>query len=350
MVVNYEGEAYLPECLDALRAQTRALDELIVVDNASTDGSRALLAERYPEARVLALDTNDGPAAARNAGLRAARNGRVLLVDNDAVLDPDVLDRLLEALSAAGPEPAALVQTRNVLYDEPDRVHYDGGAFHYVGLLALRNFYRPLAEAEGRGVVPVDGAVSVCLLVDRDAVLGAGGFDERFFILFEDLDLSLRLRLAGYAVLSAEDARVRHKAGTPGISFREAGRYPGSRVFFHSRNRWMFLAKNYRLRTLLVAAPGLLLYELVWALFSARQGGLGPWLRGKGAFLATLPGTLGLRRQVQAARRRPDRELLVGGPLTFAPHLLGKPGPARLARWLDAALSAWWRCARGLAG
>ncbi len=350
VVVNYEGEAYLPDCLDALRAQTFPIDEWIVVDNASQDGSRALLAQRYPDVRVLALDENGGPAPARNAGMRAARNRWVLLVDNDAVLDADVLAKLVPATAPHRGRPVAVVQTRNVLHDEPERVHYDGGEFHYAGLLALRNFYRPLDEAEGDGVVPVDGAVSVCLLVDRDVLLEAGGFDERFFILFEDLDLSLRLRLMDFAILSVEDARVRHKTGTPGISFRQAGRYPSSRVFFHSRNRWMFLAKNYRWRTLLVAAPGLLCYELVWAFFSVRSGGLGSWLRGKLAFFRTLPETLALRRPIQAARRLRDRDLLVGGPLTLAPHLLSKPGPARAAALLDGLLRFWWRCARRLAG
>jgi len=353
VVINYDGADYLPECLDSIRAQTRAVDELIVVDNASRDASRALLAERYPAARVVALDSNEGPAPARNAGLRAARNRWVLLVDNDAVLGTDVLAKLAAAAAAArtaGTEQVAIVQTRNVLYDEPERIHYDGGRFHYAGLFALRNFYRPLSEALGNGVEPVDGAVSVCLLVDRDVLLERGAFDERFFILFEDLDLSLRLRIAGFAILSVEDALVRHKAGTPGISFREAGRYPTSRVFFHSRNRWIFLAKNYAGRTLIVALPGLLLYELVWLLFSATSGGLGAWLRGKLAFFRTLPDTLERRRAIQASRRRSDRELLVAGPLTLAPHLLRKPARARAMRVLDWLLRTWWRVVGPLAG
>ena len=70
-------------------------------------------------------------------------------------------------------------------------------------------------------MVPVDCAVAVALLLDRDAVFAAGGYDESFFILFEDLDLSFRLRALGHRILSVEDAIVLHKGGTPGISFRE---------------------------------------------------------------------------------------------------------------------------------
>ena len=70
VVCNYNGEAYLPACLDALRALSKRVDEILLVDNASTDGSLALVAEHYPEVRVLSMEGNLGPAAARNAGIR----------------------------------------------------------------------------------------------------------------------------------------------------------------------------------------------------------------------------------------------------------------------------------------
>jgi len=191
VVCNYQGAEHLPPCLEALRAQTLTPDEVIVVDNASTDGSVQLVRERFPEVRLVEMGENRGPCPARNRGLREAQNRLVLLVDNDAVLAPDVLAKLAAALRPG----VALVQPRSVFASEPDRVHYDGGSFHYAGLFALRNFGRPLAQAEGSGTLEVDGAVSVVLLTDRDVVLAAGGFDEAFFILFEDLDLSYRLRL-----------------------------------------------------------------------------------------------------------------------------------------------------------
>jgi GT2 family glycosyltransferase len=346
VVCNYQGAGHLPHCLPALRAQTVRPDELIVVDNASTDGSAELARELAPEARVERLAQNRGPGPARNRGLELARNRWVLLVDNDAVPAPDCLERLL----AARRPGAVLVQPRSVFDDEPDRVHYDGGRFHYAGLFSLRNFGLPLAEALGRGVVEVDGAVSVALLVDREQVLAAGGFDPRFFILFEDLDLSYRLRLEGHAILSVEEALVRHRAGTAGISFREASKdsgYPARRAFLHSRNRWIFLLKNYRLATLLVAAPGLALYELAQLAFALREGHPLAWVRGKLALLAGLGPTLAARSAVQRRRRRTDRELLVVGPLTIHPQL-GRE--RRAVVLLDRALACWWRLVRHLAG
>lgn len=344
VVVNYQGERYLPPCLDALAALD--VDELVVVDNASTDGSLALLAERYPGARVLQMGENAGPARARNAGMRAARHRWVLAVDNDAIVAPDLLDRLR---AAAETHPrAAVIQPRSVFHEEPDRVHYDGGWLHYAGLIALRNFYAPLAGAEGAGAVEVDVAVSVCLLVDRDVLLGLGGYDERYFILFEDLDLSFRLRVAGHSIVSVEEALVRHDAGTAGVSFRHGSDYPSSRVFYHSRNRWLYLLKCFRWSTLVVAAPGLAVYELVWFSFALRQGGGGAWFRGKWEVARGMRATLVLRRATQATRRAGDGALLVGGPLTVTPGLRERGGAGLAVRALDVCLRAWWGLGRRL--
>ncbi|MEM7306548.1 MAG: glycosyltransferase family 2 protein [Planctomycetota bacterium] len=346
VVCNYNGEDYLSGCLASIEALEHAVDEILVVDNASEDGSVALVRESFPNVQVIELDSNGGPCAARNAGMRAARNRWVLAVDNDAILLPDVLSKLVVAIEEHPRAVAA--QTRNVFAVEPERVHYDGAHFHYLGLLSLRNFYRPLAEAEGEGTVPSSGLIAITILMDRDTALEAGGYDEDFFILFEDFDLALRLRIAGHELLSVEDAICLHRGGTPGISFR-GGSYPKIRAFYHSRNRWLLLAKNYRLRTLLASLPGILLYEVVWLLFTLRKGHLKAHLAGKLSFFGSLRELRINRRRVQRSRQLRDRDLLVAGPLTFSPELLQKASMRSVARVLDAVLSSWWRLARVLA-
>jgi GT2 family glycosyltransferase len=340
VIVNYNGEAYLEECLGSVAALEGAIDEVIVVDNASTDRSVAMLAASFASVRVLAMERNEGPAPARNAGMRAARNRWVLALDNDAVCTPDMLVKLERA--ALDHDRVAIVQPRSLFYTDRSRVHYDGGAFHYVGLIALRNFYTPIAEAVGERVVPVDCAVAVALLLDRDVVLAAGGYDESFFILFEDLDLSYRLRALEHRILSVEDAIVLHKGGTPGISYREGPRYPGSRVFFHSRNRWLYVVKDYRAWTIVATLPGLAAYEIVWLAFAIASGGLGAWLKGKLAFFRLFPGVLARRRDFQARRSVGDGRLLVGGPLTLTPAVMQSSWKRPLLAGLDRGLRAWW--------
>jgi hypothetical protein len=143
---------------------------------------------------------------------------------------------------------------------------------------------------------------------------------------------------------------VLHRGGTGGISFRGAIEYPRRRAFFHSRNRWIFLCKCYAWRTLLVAAPGLLVYELVWLAFTLRSGTFGGWFEGKRDFVRKLPRALRLRREVQRTRVVRDRDLLVGGPLTVSAQLRSAGGPGPALRALDGLLSAWWACVRRLAG
>lgn len=348
VVVNYNGEQHLEPCLEAVFAQSPAPAEVLVIDNASTDGAVARLAPRFPQATWMALERNDGPCPARNLGLERARHEWVLLLDNDAVLAPGALAALLDA-ARARPD-VCLLQPRSVFADEPARVHYDGGLLHYAGVFSLRNFYTPLAEASGRGSIEVPGAVSVALLARRDVLLRVGGFDSRFFILFEDLDLSLRLALAGERVLSVENAIVFHRGGTAGISFRGGADYPDRRAFLHSRNRWIVLVKNLRWRTLVVCAPALLLYESVFSGFALVNGSLLAHLRGKWAFLRGMGETLRARRDVQKLRRTSDASFLVGGPLTVTPGLRGSRLRRFAIRTLDLALGAWWRAVRGLAG
>ena len=348
VVCNFNGEDYLPDCLDALLALEPNLDEILVVDDGSSDGSVELLRTRYEAVRVLELGNNRGPCAARNAGLAAAEHRAVLCVDNDVVLRKDVLAKL-QAAFEENPEAAA-IQTRSVVYSEPETVHYDSANLHFAGLLTLRNFYSPLEEAEGEGVVEVDGLIALTMLLDREAVGEVGGFDETLFYLMEDYDLALRLRLRGHRLFVVEDAIALHKGGTPGLSFREGVHYPERRAYFHSRNRLMILIKCYHWRTLLFCSPALLVYEMVWFCFSILKGNLVPNLRGKLGVVARLLPLLEQRRSIQGARKLRDREVFVGGPLTLTPQLVASPMARRAASLLDVFLRSWWALVRPLCG
>ena len=347
VVVNYNGRDHLVACLDSVLALSGDVDRVLVVDNASTDGSLDLVAQRYPGVEILAREVNDGPAGARNAGLALVDTDWVLLLDNDVVVQPDLLERL-SAAAASHPD-VALVQPRAVFDKEPDRVHYDGGTPHYVGLVALRNFYRPLAETGTAAIVEVGTVISLALLVQRETVLAAGGFDPDYFILFEDLDLSYRLRLEGKSLLLDETAVVRHRGGTPNLSYRGGEVYPEDRIFLHSRNRWLFLVRNLRLRTIALSLPGLAVYEAVYLLFALLHGGAGAWWRGKRDFVRLSAETRIRRRRTAARRVVPDRWLLVGGPLEITPDLARGP-QAVLRAGLDLVLRGWWVVARPFAG
>src|SRR5262245_45873533 len=111
-ITNWNGEAYLRDCLRAVLALEHPVAEVIVVDNASTDSSRRIVAEEFPSVRLVALAENRGPGPARNASFREARTRYVFQIDNDAVPQPGCLGPLVDALAsdarAAIAEPRAL--------------------------------------------------------------------------------------------------------------------------------------------------------------------------------------------------------------------------------------------------
>ena len=212
VVCCFNGERYLSELLRSIQTQTIAPGEILVVDNASTDGSREVARRGFPGVRLIELATNEGPCVARNRGMRETSKRLVLALDVDVILEPDCLERLLAAFAA---DPGlAVAAPRAIAEGAAASVQYDGARFHYTGLLSLRNFYKPLAEAEGTGVVSVDAFISVAILADREKLLSVGGYDPAFFFYFEDSDLSYRLHSGGHRLACVEEARVTHRGGT----------------------------------------------------------------------------------------------------------------------------------------
>ena len=358
-VICWEGMDHLEHCLPAMEEAARGCDvtDRILVDGASADGSAAWVSEHCPTWRVIDLGANLGAAGARNRALEEAASDWVFLADCDAVPPPGAAASLLET---AGRFPgAAVVSPTSVFFDDTDRVHYDGGQIHYAGLFSLRRFYEsgtPAAAAHPGHQAHTDGGfVSVAALYDCSTVLGVGGFCEEMFILFEDLDLSFRLRALGFDVVRDPAVRVLHRHGSVGISHRGAGRYPNRRIFLHSRNRWLFLLRSLRIRTLLLTLPAQLLYEVIWAGFAVRSGAPWAYLSGKMDVFRHLGSVVRARRALQRSRRgappgRADRDLLVGGPLTFAPHVATPGGRRVISRFLDAAMKGWWRLVGGACG
>ena len=112
VVINWNGRHYLEGCLDSLLAQRPAPDEIILVDNHSDDDSREFVGERYPDVRIVDTGYNAGPAYARNMGVAAARNDRVLLIDNDVTMETGALVRLNDTLDASA--AAVIVQATPV--------------------------------------------------------------------------------------------------------------------------------------------------------------------------------------------------------------------------------------------
>jgi GT2 family glycosyltransferase len=339
-VINYNGERHLKYSLGAARQSRLRFAELLLVDNGSDDRSRELVEACYPEVRVLPLDRNEGPAAARNAGFRAAQHDLILFIDNDVAPAPDCASQLQAALAG---QPGALAAMPRVVHaDRPDRIQFDGAGCHYLGHMILRHAGLSIETAS---VQPAesDSMVTACFLIDRRAWRGGEPFDPSFIFNYEDHDFGVRSRLLGHTLLSIPEATCRHGSGTPGLSFREDGERAPLRVFCLLRNRWRIILQCYAGRTLVLLAPMLLMFEAVQLAGMVGKGWGMTWLRAAAWMTRHIGMTLVQRREIQRARRTPDREILRGGPLPFTPTLL----TSRMERAAYAAMNGmaqgYWR-------
>ncbi len=256
VIVNYNTRADLDACLQAIRAHPpEALGRILVVDNASSDGSAAHVRTAWPEVDLRALPSNVGFAAANNVGIRAARSPLVLLLNSDTLVPAGAIDTLRARLAATGAVAAGprLVDGRG----RPE-VSF-GPMLTPLAELGQRRRLRQAASdrpAARRAIErwlaaerPVDWVSGACLLVGRNAAVAAGLLDERYFMYEEDVDFCAALRAQGGTVLFTPRAEVVHLRGR---SIARAGasptaHYDRSHVRFYEKHapRWAPLLRGW---------------------------------------------------------------------------------------------------------
>lgn len=207
VVVAYNGGDDLRECIESLLRQTLADLEIIVVDNASTDGSvDALDARLSGRIRVIRRRSNGGYAAGANAGWRAATTELVAILNQDLVLMPDCLEQMRDALVASPTQ--ALVTPKLVLKSDPTRVNAIGNDVHLSGVAWCHGLGTRADEWDG--VVEVTAISGAAFMARRMFLETLGGIEEAYFMYMEDVDLSLRTRIVGGTCIAACDAVAVH--------------------------------------------------------------------------------------------------------------------------------------------
>jgi GT2 family glycosyltransferase len=213
VVLNWCGEDDTAACLDSLlRTEYPAL-RILLVDNASPDGSGPRLHARYPDVPYLQTGQNYGYTGGNNRGIaRALADGceYVLILNNDTVVEPDMVSRLVAAAEAGGRVGAV---GPKILYAEsPDRIWFGGGVFSRTRAVGLHRLEGEVdADPAGGDAEDVSFLTGCCLLLPAAVAREFGGFEEDFFAYMEDLDLSLRLSEAGYRLIYVPRARMLHR-------------------------------------------------------------------------------------------------------------------------------------------
>jgi GT2 family glycosyltransferase len=333
VVVTFRLGDALRRPLAALVGELRGGDELIVVDNASGDGTPDVALEVAPGARVIRHAENAGFPAACNLGAAEATGDLLVFLNPDAVVADgwrDAIERPARDGSGWGAWQALVTAEGGTV------VNTRGGVLHFTGIAWAGGAGEPVAS--GDGSAEPGFASGACLAIPRAEFERLGGFAGDFFLYHEDVDLSLRVRLAGGTLGVVADARADHDY--------EFDKGPAKWRYLE-RNRWATLIRAYPAALLWLIGPGLLATELALVPASIAGGWFGQKARAWGDTIRSLPRLLRERRAVQAQRTITSAEFARSlTPALDSPYL----GAASRSRLLGSLLGAYWRAVLRLLG
>ncbi len=286
----WNGAAWLATCLEALAKQSFRDFTVIVVNNGSTDSSRALLARHAPQATLINWAENRGFAAAVNAGIRASRTAYVALLNMDTRPRPDWLANLVHAMDQSAPDIGGLASKMLSMAD-PTVVDDCGDNLAWQGAATKRGHGQSAVEFASD--VEIFSPCAGAALYRKSFLDELGGFDERFFAYLEDVDLGLRGRLRGYRYRFVPGAEVLHQGHGSGLP-------PARYVRLITRNRIILLMKNLP-ACLLARHAASLLYGQIYFFIAYRRPLAA--LAGHLAVLPVLPHIVRERRRIQKSSK-----------------------------------------------
>lgn len=329
VVVTYNSAGAVRRCLPALVDQLAEGDELTIVDNASSDGTLAVARDAAPNARFITNAENAGFAAGANAGGAASRCELLLFLNPDAEPAPG----FVEAIRRPARESHGWAAWMGLVTMDGGRlVNTMGGVIHFTGIAWSGAAGSPVDSAP-TAPLEVPFLSGTCLAIPQETWRALGGFHRDFFMYCEDVDLSLRLRLAGGRLGLEPAARVDHS-----YDFAK-GPTKWRRL---EANRWATVIRTYPTPLLAVVAPALVATELALLPIAALGGWLGPKLAAARETAIALPRLLGERRAIQAQRQVSAGELARWLTADLDSVYLGRTATLAPLRW---ALRAYWTLA-----
>lgn len=303
ILVNYNGIEHLQKCLPTLARQIYKNVEVVLVDNASVDGSVDWVKRTYPKIKIIINKKNLGFAEANNVGYKYTRGDYILLLNNDTKATPNFIVESLKLFETD--DKIGCVQSKIVFMDDPKYLDCVGAYLTLTGFL----YYNGLFQRDSlkfNKVVEIHTAKGACMMIKREVVekvkVMGEMFDNRYFAYFEESDLCHRIWLAGYKIVFAPQSLIYHKLGA--TSSKIAREF----LEYHSyKNRINSYSKNFGTALLLTVFPLHLVFCQILALVYLFKGNFGLVLAIEKAFywnLVNLPGTLERRRIVQHRVRK----------------------------------------------
>jgi GT2 family glycosyltransferase len=297
IVVNWNGEKFLKDCLGSLSGQSYGNREIILVDNGSSDASVRFTREHFPEVKIITLGKNTGFTGGNAAGLESAQGAYIALVNNDARVDKAWLERLLETMLQ---DRTIGICAPKLIFENTHRVNSAGHGLTTAGV----GFNRGLDgnPLDFNVPEPVFGACGAAVLYRRRMLDEIGFLDENFFLYDEDVDLNFRAQLAGWKCAYVPTAVAYH------VTHATSRRLSDLHVYYHTRNLEFVWIKNMPHGLMLRFAHHKLIQEVgSFCYLCVRHGKWRPFFRAKRDALRLFSLMLDKRQQIQTRRRVPNR-------------------------------------------
>jgi GT2 family glycosyltransferase len=210
IIINYNGKSYLEKCLESIKKIKYDNLEIIVVDNNSTDGTMEFLVQNYPSIITLKLDKNYGFAKPNNVAAKIAKGDFLLFLNNDTEVTPNFLTELVQVL--VGNDQIGICQS--LLLKPNGEIDSSGDFIDTIGV--VYNSKKPIDK-----IREISSARGASMIIRKELFLDLGGFDEQFFVSFEDVDLGWRTWIKGYKVVINPKSVVYHHGGKTHDSIKD---------------------------------------------------------------------------------------------------------------------------------
>jgi GT2 family glycosyltransferase len=293
VVVNWNSGQYLRKCLQNLKDQTLSPARVLVVDNASTDGSLEGLEQRFRGWEFIRLDKNTGFASANNLAVKQVEDcDWIALLNPDAFAHPDWLESLMQAVESF---PNIKLFGSHMLGHDNGLIDGTGDIYHVSGVAWRRDHGMKSLNVK-RESGEIFSPCAAASLISRDVFLEVGGFDEYFYCYNEDVDLSFRLRLIGHRCIYVPDAVVEH------VGSGTTSRYSDFAVYHGQRNLVWSYFRNMPGLWFWVYLPHHILFSVVALIWFSMKGKAVPVFKARLDALKGLPRVLKLRKETQNSK------------------------------------------------
>jgi len=299
IILNYNGNEFLENCIESIFRETKQKFELIIVDNNSPDKSGEKFSKKYESCKFILNKKNVGVSEGLNIGIRNANGEHIILLNNDLIVAPKWLDYLFEAYKKNG---NGLYQPKFLKMKNKKIIDSAGNLINIFGFGYSREKGKE-DNLQYNSIEEIGFAAGTCLFCSKEIFDNVGLFDEKFFAYNEDLDLAWRARLLNYRSYYVPKSIVFHHGSAQ-------WKWSGEKFYLLERNRWIVLLSNYNTKTIIKLLPSLIIIELVLLIFFTKKKMLIKKLKSYGGIIKLLNHIKKRKKGIQKIRVVDEKEIL----------------------------------------